>query len=164
MYMILDGYNIINNWSELKKVAEENLEDARLKLIEMLINFQGYSGIKIILVYDALYVKGSVEKHEYYNNVEVVYTKEGESADHYIEGIIKTLAEKEQVVVVTSDWALQQVVLGEGATRMSSRELHDDLIKYFNEKKKYFVVNNLKNNIESMLDEDVLKKLRKMSE
>lgn len=164
MYMILDGYNIINNWSELKKEAEENLEDARLKLIEMLINFQGYSGIKIILVYDALYVKGSVEKHEYYNNVEVVYTKEGESADHYIEGIIKTLAEKEQVVVVTSDWALQQVVLGEGATRMSSRELHDDLIKYFNEKKKYFVVNNLKNNIESMLDEDVLKKLRKMSE
>jgi hypothetical protein len=162
--MILDGYNIINNWSELKKEAEENLEDARLKLIEMLINFQGYSGIKIILVYDALYVKGSVEKHEYYNNVEVVYTKEGESADHYIEGIIKTLAEKEQVVVVTSDWALQQVVLGEGATRMSSRELHDDLIKYFNEKKKYFVVNNLKNNIESMLDEDVLKKLRKMSE
>lgn len=159
MYMILDGYNIINNWSELKKVAEENLEDARLKLIEMLINFQGYSGIKIILVYDALYVKGSVEKHEYYNNVEVVYTKEGESADHYIEGIIKTLAEKEQVVVVTSDWALQQVVLGEGATRMSSRELHDDLIKYFNEKKKYFVVNNLKNNIESMLDEDVLKKI-----
>ncbi|QSZ27175.1 NYN domain-containing protein [Aceticella autotrophica] len=164
MYMILDGYNIINNWSELKKEAEDNLEDARLKLIEMLINFQGYSGIKIIVVYDALYVKGSVEKHEYYNNVEVVYTKEGETADHYIEGIIKTLAKKEQVVVVTSDWALQQVVLGEGATRMSSRELHDDLIKYFNEKKKYFVVNNLKNNIESMLDEDVLKKLRKMSE
>ncbi|HAA81043.1 MAG TPA: RNA-binding protein, partial [Thermoanaerobacter sp.] len=81
LYMLVDGYNVINNWQILKEEAQKNLEDARDKLIDMLADFKGYSGINIILVFDAMYVKGSLEKHEEISGIEVVYTREGESAD-----------------------------------------------------------------------------------
>lgn len=164
MYMIIDGYNVINSWDEFKKDAKENLEDARQKLIDIMLNFMGYTGMKIILVFDAMYVKGSNEKKTYYDKLEVVYTKEGESADHYIEGIIKYLVKYDKVVVVTSDLVLQQVVLGQGATRMSSRELNEELNKYINKKREKYANKIQKDSIESRLSEDVIKKLRKISE
>lgn len=164
MYMVIDGYNIINSWQELKYEAKKSLEDARQKLIDTLLNFKGYTGFKIILVFDAMYVKGSQQKHEFYDDLEVVYTKEGESADHYIEGVIKHLIKNDKVVVVTSDWVLQQVVLGQGATRMSSRELYEELNKYIENKKKLYIRENQKDSIESRLSDDVIKKLHKMSE
>lgn len=164
MYMVIDGYNIINNWQDLKREAESSLEDARQKLIDILLNFKGYTGFDIILVFDAMYAKGNQQKHEYYSGLEVVYTKEGESADSYIEGIIKDIVKKDKVIVVTSDWILQQVVLGQGAIRMSSRELYEELNKYIESKKKLYIKDNKKDSIESRLSEDLIKKLRKMAE
>lgn len=165
MYMIIDGYNVINNWAILKSEAQRSLEDARLKLIDILADFKGYSGINIILVFDALYVKGSMEKHEYINGIEVVYTREGESADHFIEGIVSELSKKHQVIVVTSDWTIQQVVLAQGAVRMSARELFEEMNKYIEKHKKdYINKNNIyKDSIESRLSDEIVKKLRKMS-
>ncbi|MDI3476689.1 MAG: uncharacterized protein PWQ59_214 [Thermoanaerobacterium sp.] len=164
MYMVIDGYNIINNWQDLKLEAKSSLEDARQKLIDILLNFRGYTGFDIILVFDAMYVKGSQQKHEYYSGLEVVYTKEGESADSYIEGIIKDIIKKDKVVVVTSDWVLQQVVLGQGAIRMSARELYEELNNYLENKKKLYAKDDKKDSIESRLSEEIIKKLRKMAE
>lgn len=165
MYMLIDGYNIINNWPILKSESQKSLEDARLKLIDMLSDFKGYSEIDIILVFDALYVKGSMEKHEFVNGIEVVYTKEGESADHYIEGIVSGLSKKHQVIVVTSDWTIQQVVLAQGAVRMSARELLEEMNKYIEKHKRDYINKNSvhKDSIESRLDYEIVKKLRKMS-
>lgn len=165
MYMLIDGYNVINNWPVLKSEAQKSLEDARLKLIDMLADFKGYSGINIILVFDALYVKGSMEKHEYINGIEVVYTKEGESADHFIESIVSGLSKKHHVIVVTSDWIIQQVVLAQGAVRMSARELFEEMNKYIEKHKKDYIDKNTiyKDSIESRLNDEIVKKLRKMS-
>ncbi|WKV07939.1 NYN domain-containing protein [Thermoanaerobacterium sp. CMT5567-10] len=164
MYMVIDGYNIINNWQDLKLEAKSSLEDARQKLIDILLNFRGYTGFNIILVFDAMYVKGNQQKHEYYSGLEVVYTKEGESADSYIEGIIKDIIKKDKVVVVTSDWVLQQVVLAQGAIRMSARELYEELNDYLENKKKLYAKDDKKDSIESRLSEEIIKKLRKMAE
>lgn len=163
MYMIVDGYNVINNWQILKEEAKKSLEEARIKLIDMLSDFHGYSAINLVLVFDAMYVKGSLEKHEIINGIEIVYTKEGESADHYIEGIVKDLSKLDHVVVVTSDWTIQQVVLAQGATRMSARELYEEMNKYIDRHKREYINNIHKDNIESRIDVEIVKKLRKMS-
>ena len=128
-YLIVDGYNIINSWPELKEIQRDNLEDARIKLIEMLENYREYNGINVILVFDAHMVRGSVEKHEHYGGVEVVYTKENEIADSYIERLANGIGRLYDVKVATSDWLEQQVVLGRGAVRLSSRELHLEVMK-----------------------------------
>ncbi|ADV78981.1 MULTISPECIES: NYN domain-containing protein [Thermoanaerobacter] len=164
LYMLVDGYNVINNWQILKEEAQKNLEDARDKLIDMLADFKGYSGINIILVFDAMYVKGSLEKHEEISGIEVVYTREGESADHFIELKVVELAKKEQVIVVSSDWTVQQVVLAHGAIRMSARELYEEMNKYIESHKKSYVNTIYKDNLEERLDNEIVKKLRKMAE
>ncbi|MEG6566668.1 NYN domain-containing protein [Thermoanaerobacterium saccharolyticum] len=165
MYMVIDGYNVINNWQDLKFEARNNLEDARQKLIDTLQNFRGYTGFNIILVFDAMYAKGKQQNKEYHNGIEVVYTKEGESADSYIEGLIKEIVKKDKVVVVTSDWILQQVVLGQGAIRMSSRELYEELNNYLEDKKKkFYTKDDKKDSIESRLSEEIIERLKKMAE
>jgi hypothetical protein len=123
-YLIVDGYNIINSWPELIESSKVNLETARDKLIEKMSNYQGFIGTKVIIVFDALYVKGSMEKHTDINGLEIVYTKEGETADHYIEKFVHRINSENNIVrVATSDWTEQQVVLAGGGVRISAQEL-----------------------------------------
>lgn len=123
-YLLVDGYNIIFAWDELKKTAEKSLDDARAELAEIMCNYQGYTGWEIILVFDAYRVKGRQRKTEKHYNINIVYTKESETADSYIECASHELAKKHRVRVATSDGAEQMIVLGNGAMRISARELH----------------------------------------
>ncbi len=122
-YLLIDGYNVINAWPQLKRVCDESLDEARAKLIELMMEYQSYKAIKIIIVFDAHLVKKSREKSEIIKGIEVVFTKERETADGYIEKKVQELSQRNRVVVATNDWLEQQMVLGGGATRISVREL-----------------------------------------
>lgn len=120
-YLLVDGYNVIFSWNNLKDITTDDLDAARNTLINILCNYQGYKKCEIILVFDAYKVKGSREV-EQVNNINIVYTKEAETADLYIEKVSHELAKKHRVRVVTSDALEQLIILGNGALRVSSRE------------------------------------------
>lgn len=123
-YLLVDGYNIIFAWDELKKIAAENLDAARGELARILCNFQGYTDWEIILVFDAYKIKGKHREVERHYNISIVYTKEAETADSFIERASHELAKTHRVRVATSDGAEQMIILGNGAMRMSAEELH----------------------------------------
>lgn len=121
-YLIIDGYNVIGGWPELAAIMKHSPEDARHLLLEALREYQSYTGQHIILVFDAYRSKGA-KKVQHFPGLEVRYTDYGQTADSMIESLVSRLTErKEPVGVVTSDWAQQQIVLGKGARRWSSRE------------------------------------------
>lgn len=126
-YLLVDGYNVIFAWEELRFLAEENLESARGKLMDILCNYQGFTNYRIILVFDAYRVKGNPGEVVKYHNIHVVYTKEAETADMYIEKVSHELGRKYHVTVATSDGLEQLIVIGQGAVRMSSRELKNEV-------------------------------------
>ncbi len=126
-YLLVDGYNIIFAWDELKKAAEENLDLARNMLINTLCNYQGFRQCSLILVFDAYKVKGSVGEVEKVNNITVVYTKEAETADTYIEKATHDLSKEHRVRVATSDNLEQTIILGNGAYRISASEFYDEI-------------------------------------
>lgn len=121
-YLLVDGYNIIFAWDDLKKIAEENLDAARAELIHRMCNYQGYNGSELILVFDAYRVKGKHRDIEKYCNINIVYTKESETADSYIEKVSHELSKKHRVRVATSDGLEQMIILGNGAMRISATE------------------------------------------
>ena len=122
-YLLVDGYNIIHAWEDLRKIAQDNLDLARGKLINRLTNYQGLKNCNIIIVFDAYRVKGKDRTIEQHGNLHVVYTKEAETADSYIEQVSHTLAKEYRVRVATSDGLEQIIVLGNGAHRVSAQEL-----------------------------------------
>ncbi|MDE5770126.1 MAG: NYN domain-containing protein, partial [Ruminococcus sp.] len=124
-YLLVDGYNIIFSWDELKKIADENLDAARSELINMMCNYQGYAGCELILVFDAYKVKGKHRDIEKYCNINIVYTRESETADTYIEKVSHILSENHRVRVATSDGMEQIIILGNGAMRISASEFHE---------------------------------------
>ncbi len=126
-YLIIDGYNIINAWDDLKEISKYSLEDSREKLIHYIIDYAEFTGKKAIIVFDAYNIKNSKEKVENRKHITIVYTKELQTADSYIEKFINTLSKYDEVKVVTNDYAEQQIVLGKGASRVSARELKLDL-------------------------------------
>lgn len=129
-YLLVDGYNIIFAWEDLRKMARDNVEGARTKLMDILCNYQGYIRDTLILVYDAYKVKGSPGTVQKYHNIHVVYTREAETADQYIEKTVHRIGRKYQVTVATSD-ALEQVIIwGQGAARMSAQELRREVERY----------------------------------
>ena len=136
-YLLVDGYNIIFAWDSLKDIAKDNLDLAREMLTTRLCNFQGYTQCEVILVFDAYKVKGGTEKVEKVNNISVVYTKEAETADAYIERVTHELTKNHRVRVATSDGLEQLIILGKGAERVSAsmflKELTDaeDKIREF---------------------------------
>lgn len=121
-YLLVDGYNVIFAWDSLKELSKDNVEGARNALINILCNYQGYKKCEVILVFDAYKVKGSSREVEKVNNINIVYTKEAETADMYIEKVSHKLAKNNKVRVVTSDALEQLIILGNGALRVSSRE------------------------------------------
>lgn len=123
-YLLVDGYNIIFAWDELRSLAADNIDAARARLQDILANYQGYRGMTLILVFDAYKVRGGMGSVEKYHNIYVVYTKEAQTADAYIEKTVHEIGHKERVTVATSDGLEQTIVFGEGAVRMSARELY----------------------------------------
>ena len=128
-YLLVDGYNIIFAWQELKELADINIDSARDKLIEKLANYQGYRGCKLILVFDAYKVKGGKENVIKQDGLWIVYTKEAETADRYIAKASLELTGKGMVRVATSDALIQMIIFGSGAVRTSARELEAE-VKY----------------------------------
>lgn len=124
-YFLVDGYNIIFAWEELRSLAEVNIDSARDKLMDICCNFQGYSGATLILVYDAYKVRGNTGSVQKYHNIYVVYTKEAETADQYIEKTVHKIGKKHHVTVATSDALEQMIIWGEGAVRLSARGFYE---------------------------------------
>ncbi len=143
-YLLVDGYNIIFAWDKLKKLADENLDHAREKLINILSNYQGVKKCNLIIVFDAYKVKGSAGSVTQQGNVYVVYTKEAETADAYIERTTALLSKNESVLpfankteenprrknnirVATSDGLEQVIIMSQGAVRVSASELYEEV-------------------------------------
>ena len=126
-YLLVDGYNIIFAWEELKTLAEADLGAARLKLMDILSNYQGFIGDILILVFDAYKVEGNRGEIFRYHNIHVVFTKEKETADQYIEKTTHEIARKYQVRVATSDSLEQVIVMGQGAQRISAEDFYDEI-------------------------------------
>lgn len=128
-YLLVDGYNIIFAWDELNRLAKQNVEAARKRLIDILCNFQGYRQCELILVFDAYKVKGNPGEVEKHGNISVVYTREAETADMYIEKVTHNLARKHRVRVATSDALEQLIILGHGALRVSAASFQEEVLE-----------------------------------
>ena len=126
-YLLVDGYNIIFAWDELKELARVNLESARRLLMDLLCNYQGFKKCVVILVFDAYKVKGNPGSVERWHNIYVVYTREAETADTYIERATYEIARDHRVRVATSDSLEQLIILGHGAVRLSAREFKAEM-------------------------------------
>src|SRR5690625_1074674 len=148
--LLVDGYNMIGAWEELKDLKEKDIGQARDRLIEMMAEYQAFSGERVIIVFDAYEVKGTMKKTKAFK-VEVIYTKEKETADERIEKLVKKLKNVEtQVYVATSDYAEQRTIFGQGALRIPAREL---LIEVRNVEKK------IKESIKARRNEPVRSKI-----
>lgn len=137
-YLLVDGYNIIFSWDELKELAKINMDSARHKLMDILCNYQGYKKCNLILVFDAYKVKGSVGEVIDYHNIHVVYTKEAETADAYIEKTSHEIAPKHHVTVATSDGLEQLIIMGHGALRLSANDLKAEVNRIRDEMRRFY--------------------------
>lgn len=126
-YLLVDGYNIIFAWEELKELSKINIDSARDRLKDILCNYQGYRKCTLILVFDAYRVKGHREEITKYHNIHVVYTKEAETADMFIEKTVHAIGRKYQVTVATSDGLEQVIIMGQGGKRLSAAGLKEEV-------------------------------------
>ena len=126
-YLLVDGYNVIFAWEELNELVKASIDAARNKLMDILSNYQGFTGCTLILVFDAYKVKGSQGEVQKYHNIYVVYTKEAETADQYIEKTTHEIGRKYKVTVATSDALEQVIVMGQGAYRISARDFYEEV-------------------------------------
>lgn len=122
-YLFVDAYNIINFWPQLNKLKSINLEDSRNALIDIMIEFSHVTKEKIILVFDAYLVKGSGGKYYKKDGIEIVFTKENERTDYFIERELDRIGRLRNIRVATSDATIQEIILSRGGTRISAREL-----------------------------------------
>ena len=128
-YLLVDGYNIIFAWDELNELAKENMDAARYKLMDILCNYQGFKKCILILVFDAYKVKGGVGSVTNYHGIHVVYTKEAETADMYIEKVTHEIGRRHHITVATSDYVEQIIIMGQGALRLSAQELKVEIAR-----------------------------------
>ena len=164
-FIFIDGYNVINSWSILKKEKETSLDSSRQKLIDILHNYGAIHQCKIMLVFDGYRVAGNLEnKYEHNKNLTVVFTKSGETADAYIEREIHNIGRRFEVSVVTSDSLEQQTIFQRGATRISSVEFYNMVFDTSEDIKRSTIkVDQLqKSTVQDNINEDILKKLDAM--
>lgn len=151
-YLLVDGYNVIFDWEDLRELAEINIDGARTKLMDILSNYQGYKKCTLILVFDAYQVTGFQGEVDRYHNIYVVYTKEAETADQYIEKTVHELGRQYEVTVATSDALEQVIIMGQGAKRMSAQglllevqnvnaEIRDSFLSQYSGNKQYLLEN-----------------------
>ena len=136
-YLLVDGYNIIFAWDELNELSKQSLEAARKKLMDILCNYQGFRQCHVILVFDAYKVRGGPGTIQQYHNIHVVYTKEAETADMFIEHVTHEIGKGRRVRVATSDGMEQIIILGHGALRVSARMFHQEVQEAEKEIRKY---------------------------
>ena len=165
-FMLVDGYNVINAWPELI-VFKESLEHARDKLVDILAGYGAYKDYRVVIVFDAHAAAGADVCYDVLpDKLQVVYTREGETADSYIEKMAYQLVrEGRGVYVVTSDWAEQMVILGVGAWRVSARELRNAVLamnKEIEHAHEENVLNRRRHELGNRLGEDILKRLDEM--
>jgi len=126
-YLLVDGYNIIFAWDDLSRLAQDNLDAARMQLLDGLCNYQSFRNITVIVVFDAYRVIGNRGEASMYHNIHVIYTKEAETADQYIERLVNVIGRKYDVTVATSDALEQMIILGKGASRLSAAGLKEEV-------------------------------------
>ena len=172
-YLLVDGYNIIFAWEDLNELSKINIESARNKLMDRLSNYQGYKKMILILVFDAYKVKGNPGSVMKYHNIYVVYTKEAETADQYIEKTVHEIGRKYQVTVATSDALEQVIILGQGGNRLSAANLLEEVeaveaeiskkVKKESPKEKNYLFDHLDEEMAGLMEEVRLgkKKLQK---
>ena len=161
-FVFVDGYNVVNSWDILKKEKSISLESARQKLIDILDNYGAINGCKVILVFDGYKVAGNREsKYEYNKNIVVIFTKDGVTADAYIEKEVNHIGRKYEVHVVTSDSLEQQTIFQRGAVRISSIEFYNMVFDTSEDIKRSSkkVSTSHKSTIQDNNDEYILKKL-----
>ncbi|EMF1715613.1 NYN domain-containing protein [Listeria monocytogenes] len=160
--LLVDGYNVIGAWPELSYLKDRDLEAARDKLVEWMAEYQSYTGYRVVVVFDAQFVRGVKRKRKKYQ-VEVVFTHEDETADEYIEQkAIEWKNVRTQIMVATSDYTEQWAIFGQGALRISSRELLfeiQEMSKQIGKKIKRIQEEMPKSNLN--LDSDVISQLEK---
>ena len=143
-FVLVDGYNIIFAWDELKEIGRDSLDAARHVLMNLLCNYQGYRGCNLILVFDAYKVPQNLGTVEKYHNIFIVYTQEAETADSYIERVTYELRGRKKVRVATSDNLEQLIILGHGAVRVSAKSFHDEVMQTQQEIARIIAQNNQK--------------------
>jgi len=126
-YLLVDGYNIIFAWDDLKELAEENMDSAKVKLLDYLNMYQGIRKCNVIAVFDAYRVQGHQEEVIEYDNILVVYTREAQTADQYIEKFARSNQKKYDITVATSDGLQQIIIRGAGCALLSARELKEEI-------------------------------------
>jgi uncharacterized protein len=160
--LIVDGYNMIGAWEELQKLKDSDIGQARDRLIELMAEYQAFSGHRVIIVFDAYYVRGIASKMKSYN-VEIIFTKEKETADECIEKLVKEIKDiRTQVYVATSDYAEQRTIFASGALRKSARELSME-IKNIKKEIDATIKDHHKQKVHTKLtlDEETLRKFEK---
>ena len=163
-YLLVDGYNIIFSWEELKELSERDIGAARGKLADILSNYQGFRKCTLILVYDAYKVEGNPGEVMKYHNIYIVYTKEAETADQYIEKAVRRIAKNADVTVATSDGLEQVIIMGQGAHRMSAPGLKEEVELALKELRGDHLGRqvNLKNYLLDYLDEETAKQMEEI--
>ncbi|MBN2286406.1 MAG: NYN domain-containing protein [Tissierellales bacterium] len=162
-YLFVDGYNIINAWPDLKDLASFSIEVARQRLIDIMIEYQSYVGLNVIIVFDAYKVKGANQKKEKFGDLEVIYTKENETADTYIERRLDELGRYKKVTVASSDGMLQQMILSRGGLRISAREFYhlvSDTVQEIKRKQEKMVSSGFR--YAGTLDQKTIRKLNSL--
>ncbi len=164
-YLIVDGYNYINQNAVMRSHLQTSLETARNHLNELLSEFSAYSGEIGIAVYDATKGDGLKARQIQHNNIEIVFTKSGQTADSYIECLVATLLKDKsnQVRVITQDWAEQQVILGSGGLRVAAKEWQREIDQMRSDLTKTMTIeNNVRPTLEDALDVELIKKLKEI--
>lgn len=166
-YLLVDGYNIIFSWEDLKKLAEKNIDAARDRLMDQMCDYQGYKKCTLIVVFDAYKVKGGQERVMQYHNIYVVYTREAETADQYIEKTVHEIGKKHRVTVATSDALEQMIILGGGAVRLSAKGLLEEVQRSSKEVKEEFLDKTSPSGKNYLLDgisPEIAKKLKQIKD
>ena len=165
-YLLVDGYNIIFAWQELNELAQRNIDSARDKLMDIMCNYQGAKKVNLILVFDAYKVSGGQGEVFDYHNIHVVYTKEAETADQYIEKVTHELSRKYQVTVATSDRLEQMIIWGAGAKRISAPGFYEEVMNTIQEVRENIERDNPrnKNYLKDSLSREAYEKLEKIKQ
>lgn len=167
-YLLVDGYNVIFAWKELKELAAQNIDGARGKLLDILCNYQGMKKCRLITVFDAYRVQGHVTEVFDYHNISVVFTKEAETADQYIEKFAHENGRKYEVTVATSDYLEQIIIRGQGCRLISARELQEEIEQMSRTLHQEFKAGQLgeknKNYLLDTVSEETMRQIRKLPE
>lgn len=164
-FLLIDGYNIIHAWSDLKELARDvSLDSARQKLLDLLSNYRGTQYQTVIVVFDGYLVKGNIGEVKVYNGLNIVYTKEAETADHYIERVVTSLPKHYYIKVATGDSMEQLIIHGQGALRMTARELRREIERENQAIRKKYIENRpVKNTVlTDFMDESTLDWIEKL--